>query len=121
MFSGKADGKSVSPEDWKKAWDQSIKFTSGTGVVYKPNLLITDTQKNANKLAKSVIVGSVSARKTSQAACMAENSVVQHFENHQVVGASNAHAIQLQTCVKADGRWRIISRGPKPDTEAFLH
>jgi phenol 2-monooxygenase len=64
MFSGKADGQSVSPEAWKKAWDQSIKFTSGTGVVYKPNLLITDTQKNADKLAKSVIVGSVSNRGT---------------------------------------------------------
>lgn len=90
LFSGNAktaEREGVTPEEMRKAWDDSIRFTSGTGVVYEPNALVG----KANPwLAKNITVGS-------------------HFENHQVVGAFNAHAIQLQSRLLADGRWRIIS------------
>lgn len=89
LFSGKAktaEQEGVSPEEMRKAWDASIRFTSGTGVVYEPNPLVG---KPNPWLAKNITVGS-------------------HFENHQVVGAFNAHAIQLQGRLLADGRWRIV-------------
>lgn len=89
MFSGKAkskDAEGVSPEDMRAAMEKSIKFTSGTGVVYEPNLTVMD---RSSALAKNVVVGS-------------------HLKNAQVVGAYNAHSVQLQHCVAADGRWRVI-------------
>lgn len=42
-------------------WTQSIKFTSGTGVVYHPGLLVLEQD---NELAKKIIVGSVSIEST---------------------------------------------------------
>ncbi|BEI87291.1 uncharacterized protein CcaverHIS019_0100090 [Cutaneotrichosporon cavernicola] len=89
LFTGKAktaERAGVSPEEMRKAWDDSIRFTSGTGVVYEPNLIVG---KPNPWLAKNITVGS-------------------HFENHQVVGAFNGHALQLQGRLLADGRWRIV-------------
>lgn len=89
MFSGKAktgESDGISPEEMKAAMEKSINFTSGTGVVYEPNVTVLDQQKTR---AKNLIVGS-------------------HFKNSQVVGAYNAHTIQLQHRLVADGRWRIV-------------
>jgi hypothetical protein len=64
MFTGQngangAAGKSQQ-DAMSELWTQSIKFTSGTGVVYKPNVLVLD--QKSSPLARNVIVGSVSNR-----------------------------------------------------------
>lgn len=93
MFTGKAkaeDEGEFTAEQKRDAWEQSIRFTSGTGVQYLPNSIVLDAkQGKQSQLAKNVTPG-------------------QHFENQQVFGAFNAHAIQLQAEVRADGRWRIV-------------
>lgn len=93
MFTGQAKPEELdlfSPEQMRGAWEQSIRFTSGTGVQYLPNDIVLDGSKGRqSQLAKKITPG-------------------QHLENQQVFGAFNAHAIQLQAAVKADGRWRII-------------
>lgn len=75
--------------EMRAAWEQSIRFTSGTGTVYLPDQLLVLDQPNATKLAKNITVGS-------------------HFPNERVVGAFNAHSIDLQNEIKADGRWRVL-------------
>lgn len=90
LFTGQIKpGKDADEGEMRAAWEQSIKFTSGTGVVYAPDGLLVLDQPNASKLAKNITVGG-------------------HFENHQVVGAFNAHSIKLQAELKADGRWRVL-------------
>ena len=42
------------------AWKKSMKFTSGTGVVYKPNVLVEQDVSRAAKLASEITIGSVS-------------------------------------------------------------
>lgn len=41
------------------AWKKSMKFTSGTGVVYKPNILVEQDVDRAAKLASELTIGSV--------------------------------------------------------------
>jgi len=91
LFSGKpgtVEAAGVTPQDMSEAWGKSIKFTSGTGVVYKDNIFIKTTPQAA-QLASNVLIGS-------------------HFLNYQVVSVSNAHTTQLQGRVWTDGRWRLI-------------
>lgn len=49
----------VSPEAWKQAWEQSIAFTSGTGVIYEPSMLTDETTPNTRKLASNIVIGKV--------------------------------------------------------------
>lgn len=127
LFSGKpgaVEAEGVTSDAWKEAWDQSIKFTSGTGVVYAPNQLIAATRKQATQLAKNIILGSVNIQihqlarvRCARPSCTDTDvllacSLEQHFESHQVVEVSTAHAVQLQQRLKGDGRWRLISKPP---------
>lgn len=92
MFTGQAKPDELdlfSPEQMKGAWEKSIRFTSGTGVEYLPNSIVLPASEKQGKLARNVKVGS-------------------HLENQQVFGAFNAHDVQLQAAVRADGRWRVI-------------
>ena len=41
------------------AWKKSMKFTSGTGVVYKPNVLVEQDVSRAAELASEITIGSV--------------------------------------------------------------
>lgn len=52
--------KNVTGEEMDRAWKKSMKFTSGTGVVYKPSLLIEQEVARASKLASNILIGSVS-------------------------------------------------------------
>lgn len=51
--------KNVTGEEMDRAWKKSMKFTSGTGVVYKPNLLVEQDVDRAAKLASGITLGSV--------------------------------------------------------------
>ncbi|KAL7008266.1 hypothetical protein EMMF5_001995 [Cystobasidiomycetes sp. EMM_F5] len=79
----------ASADEMNKAWKQSIRFTSGTGVVYKANLVVDEASDSASPLAKNVVIGS-------------------HLVNQQVVGVFNAHTVQLQSRLVGDGRWRLL-------------
>jgi hypothetical protein len=60
MLMGKPDldGKPITVEATKAAWDQSQKFTSGTAVCYKDNVLVDNESRP--ELANKLKIGSVS-------------------------------------------------------------
>lgn len=58
--------KNVTGEEMDRAWKKSMKFTSGTGVVYKPSLLVEQEVERASKLASNIQIGSVSASRVEQ-------------------------------------------------------
>jgi phenol 2-monooxygenase len=54
--------KNVTGDEMDAAWKKSMKFTSGTGVVYKPNILVEQDVTLAARLASEITIGSVCPR-----------------------------------------------------------
>ncbi|KAK7042192.1 3-propionate hydroxylase [Favolaschia claudopus] len=93
LFSGKpavtAESEGVSMEEFQSLWIRMGKWTSGTGVVYPPSLIVAESSTQKSTLAKNIIIGS-------------------HFESHMVVCYADAHATHFADRLVADGRWRLI-------------
>ncbi len=49
----------MSTADVRDAFEQSMKFASGTGTVYRPSLIVADAALCRTDLAKNVRIGSV--------------------------------------------------------------
>ncbi|KAF7329964.1 3-(3-hydroxy-phenyl)propionate hydroxylase [Mycena kentingensis (nom. inval.)] len=92
LFSGKpavAEQAGVSMKEFQALWIRMGKWTSGTGIVYPPSVLVAESSESKTVLAQNITIGS-------------------HLESQVVVGYADATAVHLGDVLHADGRWRLI-------------
>lgn len=81
--------RKAAPGEIDRAVGQNLKWISGTGVLYEPNLIVASPEENNAQCATGVQVGS-------------------HFESAIVRLVYTAMESQLQTRMAANGRWKVV-------------
>lgn len=81
--------RKVEPGEFERTFRQSMKWMSGTAVLYETGLIVATEDECDPHRANGVSVGS-------------------HFENATVKLVFNSMEAQLQTRMRANGRWKVV-------------